>query len=53
MLTLASLVAGSPVSVTQDSALLPQAGSSTLVGAEPTAGGAPKCLAIMKGVSDE
>ena len=52
MLTLA-FVAGSPVSVTQDSALLPQAGSSTLIGAEPTAGGAPKCLAIMKGVSDE
>ena len=52
MLTLA-FVTGSPVSVTQDSALLPQAGSSTLVGAEPTAGGAPKCLAIMKGVSDE
>ena len=36
MLTLA-FVTGSPVSVTQDSALLPQAGSSTLIGAEPTA----------------
>ena len=53
MLTLAFACAGSPVSVTQDSALLPQAGSSALIGAEPTAGGEPKCLALVKAVSDE
>jgi len=53
MLTLAFACAGSPVSVTQDSALLPQAGSSALIDAEPTAGGEPKCLALVKAVSDE
>lgn len=41
------------MSVTQDSALLPQAGSSALIAAEPTAGSEPKCLALVKGVSDE
>ena len=53
MLTLAFACAGSPVSVTQDGTLLPQAGSSALIGAEPTAGGEPKCLALVKAVSDE